>query len=333
MAALPAAELIDAHRRAELGKIPLFYGDDKDVFTAEQWIERINYARHAVDPAWNGATTVAAVYGSLRGEALHWFEALRDELDFEDFATLQTNFINAFSKSRTTRTVVSRIESLQQKPNEKVVNFFSRVAKANKDCNALNPVVQNLCPLPDPMYGDVFTNIPEFMNVPLPQRTAQAQRLVAFGMNARPDLFARMVFIAGLKERVREQVLMNPRPGGLRSAYEQAMDIEKALEIPQAQVKSIRANKEDSTTEVEAIKRKRPFLGKKNQKKKVTCYHCQKKGHFASECYSKAKGEPPVPRKNHIAAVTSREILDELNFLERESRGEKEVSSVHALNY
>jgi len=329
---VPAADFIDAQRRAELGKIPLFHGDHRDSFTAEQWIERIDYARHAIAPAWNGATTVAAVYGSLRDEALHWFEALKDEIDFRNFELLKTNFINAFSKTRTTRTVVSRIESLQQKSDENVVTFFSRVAKANRDCNALNPVIEAEVALPDPPFEAAFTDVEEFAELDEEVRLGQARRLVAHGMRARPDLFARMVFIAGLRDKIREQVLMNPRPGGLRAAYEQALDIEKAFDSPKASVKAVKAEPEK---EVDAIRgRRRPPNGKKTHKRNITCYHCQKKGHYASECNSKARGDPAVPRKqNKVAAVDSHNIYGETNFLERELKKEKEVSSIGTLNY
>ncbi|CAM8920190.1 unnamed protein product [Rhodiola kirilowii] len=36
---------------------------------------------------------------------------------------------------------------------------------------------------------------------------------------------------------------------------------------------------------------------KAGAKEERTCYHCQKKGHLAKDCYSKKKGEPPAPRE------------------------------------
>ncbi|CAM8977173.1 unnamed protein product [Rhodiola kirilowii] len=36
---------------------------------------------------------------------------------------------------------------------------------------------------------------------------------------------------------------------------------------------------------------------KVGEKEERTCYHCQKKGHLAKDCYSKKKGEPPTPKE------------------------------------
>ncbi|CAM8977710.1 unnamed protein product [Rhodiola kirilowii] len=38
---------------------------------------------------------------------------------------------------------------------------------------------------------------------------------------------------------------------------------------------------------------------KAGAKEERTCYHCQKKGHLAKDCYSKKKGEPPAPKEAH----------------------------------
>ncbi|CAM8963824.1 unnamed protein product [Rhodiola kirilowii] len=36
---------------------------------------------------------------------------------------------------------------------------------------------------------------------------------------------------------------------------------------------------------------------KAGAKEERTCYHCQKKGHLAKDCYNKKKGEPPTPKE------------------------------------
>ena len=54
--------------RDAVTRIPIWTGDNKDVFTPEQWLARIEKARVAA--AWNEADTLSFIYCSLRGEAL-----------------------------------------------------------------------------------------------------------------------------------------------------------------------------------------------------------------------------------------------------------------------
>ena len=53
-------------------RIPVWNGDGKDAFTAEQWLEHIEKARQAA--GWDDATTMSFIYCSLRGEALLWYD-------------------------------------------------------------------------------------------------------------------------------------------------------------------------------------------------------------------------------------------------------------------
>jgi hypothetical protein len=66
---------VDNLRQSDLAKLPLYAGDVKDQFTAEQWIERISRSRTA--SAWTADHTMAFVFNALRGNALRWFDALK----------------------------------------------------------------------------------------------------------------------------------------------------------------------------------------------------------------------------------------------------------------
>ncbi len=59
---------VELLRQSELAKLPLFSGDGKDQFTAEQWIERVSRAR--TTSAWTPDQTNTFVYNALRGNAL-----------------------------------------------------------------------------------------------------------------------------------------------------------------------------------------------------------------------------------------------------------------------
>ena len=261
-AALDAERLVNAQRRAQLQQLPLFYGDDKDPFSAEQWIERVKRAAASVQPNWPDNITMSAVYNSLRGPALSWYEAVRLELDNENqWRDFQTYFINAWSKTRTARTTIAALDQLQQRMEERVVNFFSRVAKANQDINEVEPVVQAEVNLPQPMFEAVFTGVNAFMAIAEADRRGQAQRLVAHGMRARNDKFAKHVFIAGLKEEIRNDLMKNPPVGGLYAAFVAAQIIEKALEKPKNKIisKSVRAI-DETETEKDLFRKGNPWI-------------------------------------------------------------------------
>ena len=353
MAAAQAAALVNAQRRAELQKLPIFFGDDDDQFSAEQWIERVNRAANSADPVWDDNVIMAAVYISLRRSALAWYEAIQHELnEAHQWRDFQTFFITAWSKTRTSRTTIAALEQLHQRMDEKVVNFFARVAKINKDINDVEPVVVADVNLPNPMFEVVFTGVAEFAALTDEQKQGQARRLVAHGMRMRNDRFAKHVFIAGLRDEIRSDLMKAPPQGGLYAAFQAAQVIEKALEKPSTKpyAKMAKSAIEAVETEVDAVNGNgsRKFTKKRSfDKKNVTCYHCQKKGHFAAECRAKARGEPQVPRpdkphfakkKNAVSAVDKESNNNNpYEWLRDDDQGDgqdtEEVATIHTLNF
>jgi len=346
-----AAQLMNAQRRVDLQRLPLFYGDDNDQFSAEQWLERVRRAAASVDPVWTDNITMAAVYNALRGSALAWYEAIQHELEenhqWRDF---QAFFTIAWSKTRTSRTTIAALEALHQRMDERVVNFFARVAKVNKDINDVEPVVEAEVNVPVPAFQAVFTDVAGFAALPNDQKQAQARRLVAHGMRMRNDRFAKHVFIAGLKEEIRSDLMKNPPAGGLYAAFQAAQIIEKAMEKPTFKSTTTKAVKsvESNNSEVNAINGNRKFGKKKPiDKKNLTCYHCQKKGHFSAECRAKARGEAAVPRpdngkgykkKNNVSAVDKDSAdYNPFNYLQDDVTGDnqetEEIATIHALNF
>src|SRR5512132_204269 len=84
---------------------------------------------------------MSAVFNSLRGEALAWFDGYRNEFrdNTDTWANFRQEFIKAFGKTNTAYTSAHALHSLQQKSNERVVDFFARVSKAFADLKALEP--------------------------------------------------------------------------------------------------------------------------------------------------------------------------------------------------
>lgn len=324
-AAVPnAGALLDAQRQADLQKLPLFFGTDKDVFTAEQWVERIRRARTALAPNWNNETTMAAVYNSLRGQALEWYEAVQFDIDINNWDAFKDAFIQAFSKTRTTRTTVAVLSGLNQRHDEKVVSFYSRVAKANLDVQSLENIPTADMPIPATPWPADFTGIQAFNNLPAAVRQNAAQTLVQYGFNLRQDRLAKHLFLAGLKTELRDELLKNPPNGGLFNAFGAALSLEKVMEKPKIERREIHAIDDhhgECGDEICKINKRRSNItsgsdqGSGNRmtgpssatkgysKRNVTCFHCQKKGHYAADCYSKQRGEPPKKANRNQAAV------------------------------
>ncbi len=114
----------DNLRQSDLAKLPLYAGDAKDQFTAEQWTERISRSRTA--SAWTAEQTIAFVFNALRGNALRWFDALkRSGIDRNDWDAFKRAFLAAFSTTRTPRTATVNLTDLHQGQTEQVVSFYS----------------------------------------------------------------------------------------------------------------------------------------------------------------------------------------------------------------
>jgi hypothetical protein len=160
---------VDNIRQSDLAKLPLYSGDVKDQFTAEQWIKRISRSRTA--SAWTANQTMAFVFNALRGNTLLWFDALkRSGINHNDWNTFQQAFLAAFSTTRTPRTATVNLADLHQGQNKPVVSFYPPVLKAVDNLEALAGAA---FPLPDPTF-------PGFAPLAVPVCAAMAQALVTF---------------------------------------------------------------------------------------------------------------------------------------------------------
>ena len=120
-----ADQVVDAARQVELSKLPLWMGD-KDLYSAEDWVERVRRAKET--GTWDDARTMTYVYNAMRGEALQWFRGLpRMGIDRENWDAFKAEFIAAYSSSRTARTLKLNLADLRQGPNEKVRTYNARM--------------------------------------------------------------------------------------------------------------------------------------------------------------------------------------------------------------
>ena len=88
--------------RDAVTRIPVWNGDGKDAFTAEQWLVRIEKARQAA--GWDDPNTMSFIYCSLRGEALLWYDVLKRSGIEDNYNAFKTAFLTSYAPALTART-------------------------------------------------------------------------------------------------------------------------------------------------------------------------------------------------------------------------------------
>lgn len=237
----PAADVrraLELEQQKSYTKIPNFFGDPGvDYFKPEEWIARVDTNRQAAN--WNDGQTLTIIFNALRGKALTWYMVMRQRglQDFNTFNGFRALFLETFSAARTSKAVVGIFHGLNQQPKESVLDFFNRVGKASDDMTTLRP------PLQDPAAGDwtaAFTAIEGWGAFDAAAKTEQGLSFMRKGATATMEHVSVQLFIAGLKQAIREQLLtMAPENGynNLWAACRAALEIEKNIKEPSAAIK------------------------------------------------------------------------------------------------
>ena len=219
---------VELLRQSELAKLPLFAGDGKDQFTAEQWIERVSRARTTSN--WTPDQTNTFVYNALRGTALLWYDSLRRTgIDRDDWDQFRPAFLESWSTVRTTRTATVNLADLKQGQTEAVTVFYPRVVKAVDDLEALVP--NAAFPLPPLIWPQAMLDNAAFVAIPVADRAAAATRLVAHGATSAFNHMALNLFISNLRPALRDE-LLKLQPISLYEAFQHAIQLERLAVEP-----------------------------------------------------------------------------------------------------
>ena len=214
--------------QSNLAQLPLFSGNPKDLFTAEQWIERVDRARTTSN--WDPAHTNTFIYNALRGNALLWYDSLRRTgIDRDDWNQFRTAFLESWSAVRTTRTATVNLSDLKQGQNEPVTAFYPRVIKAVDNLEALIPGLA--FPLPNPVWPQAFLDVGGFAALPVAARAAAASALVRHGATSAFNHMALNLFISNLRPSLRDE-LLKALPNTLHAAFQQAIMLERLAVEP-----------------------------------------------------------------------------------------------------
>lgn len=278
--------------------LPLFYGKpDKDVCTARQLIQRFETA--AAIAGWDDDARKCRQFSLiLRGKALDWFTFLEIIPDFniQNWNNLKTQFLNAYAPKYTARATCTNVAELQQRSGETVQDFYLRAMDIYVKLKA--------------QRGAELTNV---RFAPAAGQAGAAATHTAIKLEGIEDtsrFFMQQLFVAGLKEEIREKV-MERDPRTLQDSLEEARAMELIVQDKRkkTQVTAVREEEEDDceeeyTEEEEALLEKVSAIFKRNGKNpgrffnkkrsfkpnpNIVCRGCGKKGHIEKYCWAKKK--------------------------------------------
>ena len=293
--------------------IPMFYGDERrDTVSPHQLIKRIEGAAEIAhwdeaneDQRANGPRKCEELYMCLRHSALSWFNSLADlGVNEKNWPELKVEFLDAYAPRFSARTLCTSFQDLKQKSDEKVQQFFHRVADAFSDAYRAKP-----------LEVVTFTGTPEQRGT---ANQALATELVKMGVQKMQLLMMSTIFLGGLKDEIRVRVLESG-PENIKSALKLAREVEVILGdaakrpkgVTVAALQELGIDEEESQTVINtlnAIKTNKRGAGNAGYRGNnprgnppktpdpsasggfvLTCYYCSIPGHIARDCRKKAR--------------------------------------------
>ena len=289
-----AQALINAQRAVELGKIPIWKGDGKDEFAADQWIKRMDNNR--VTGGWDQATTCGYAYNALRGKALNWHYAVMDrDVDIRNnWDNFRREFLRMYDPQATTRTALANIH-LAQGASESVGDYDGRCAQVIREFKATEP------PMAIPAVPDNIVAMAGYAAFPEATRNALAVFFINAGRKDAFNMLKRNIFISGLRPKLREEV-MKADPATYAEAFTEAEELDIKLADPKKTNHILAVD--------EGPEEPKPDEGADNEDREVDALHRQNgprrgqsrgRGHFTTQrgrVSSRGRSSPRVPNGN-----------------------------------
>ena len=316
---------LDVHDRLKKStEIPLFYGDSKkDTILPSVLIERVERARRSAN--WTEERTCDEFLACLRDTAIHWhkgFKILR--INDRVWQEIKTYFLETYEPKFSARMTCTNFQDLKQAPGEKVHKFFDRCYLVLERMGEVRPAAMNnvrraqapLPVVPAPGADQAALDAAAAHNV---NAMTQAQNDAANkleGLEDAHEFFMRQLFIAGLRDSIRSEV-MKAGHEGLQDTLNVARETETVLEDVEKRTQKVTAihrDEEDDDEnlsqmgdldedELEAINQirtrngKPPFrrgfrknwVPKNRTKTTIICRFCKKPGHMQKECHTRLR--------------------------------------------
>ena len=298
----------DTNRRAT--DLPLFYArTDKDVCTARQFITRFETAAEVAN--WNNDVRKCQQFSLLlRSDALSWFSVLELIPNFQinNWNQLKNEFLSAYAPRYTARATCTNFNEMQQRAGESVQTFYVRAMDVYVKLKA--------------QRGAELTQV-RHVNVAGATNDQTRAAIKLEGIEDTSRFFMQQLFVAGLKEEIREKV-MERDPRTLQTSLEEARAMELIVmdKKNKPRVTAVKENSDDEgeeqyTEEEEAILERVNAIFRKNGKNpsryfkrngqksfkpnpNIQCRGCGKKGHIEKYCWAAKKTNTITERDNEL---------------------------------
>ena len=339
---MDADAVVNAQRQVDLSRLPLYHANHKkDVFTAEEWVERVQRAKDA--GTWNDAATTSYVYNALREGALTWYRTLKwSNVNNQVWAEVKTAFLEAYGTTHTSRTTATAINDLKQ-GTDSVIDYYTKVVEVMSDLQALMP--PDGLGRPDVLFSPEIRALAGYVGLAADNKTGAADTLITFGAQRMIYFVATQIFINGLKPEIRTEV-MKANPVTIMRACTEAQTIEKISATKKqtttsngngTHIAGIDENQDNSPEElqlqIDELQRRKQWATRRtgnsgqsgspgypgqsgsygnrtgggnnrkpNPAKGKMCHYCKKVNHFQKDCRARlAAGAPMVPPPNRVS--------------------------------
>jgi len=302
-----AAALNDHDRMRRSTDIPLFYARrDKDTVLPRILIDRIEDA--AAIATWDEARKIRELKLCLRERAIIWWKSLRDTtINIAVWDEVKKEFLTAYEPKYTAKTVCANFTDLKQHPDESMNDFLCRIQVA---------------------YDHLLNNKPATMPTVRTAIAAGATEadIKAEGINDMALFFKHQLFLAGIKDSLRDRVLEAGK-ADLQESLKFARELEaiqndrkrsskiaalKALMPPQEAAAIFWDELEsEDIDQIAAVRRQQPRSSNQTQARSsgparsngprnpnIVCHYCKKKGHMQRECNSRRRDGAPMVDAN-----------------------------------
>ncbi len=287
--------------------IPLFYAQlKKDTVLPWILINRIKDA--AAIATWDEARKIGELKLCFREHAIIWYKSLKDDnINLAVWDDVKKEFLDTFEPKYSAKTVCANFANLKQHPEESMNDYHCRVQVA---------------------YDRLIDNKPATMaTVRLAGATIDQAK--AQGINDMALFFKHQLFLAGIKDPIRDKVLETGK-----ASFQESMKLAREIEAIQkdrkrlqkiAAIKSTMQPSEANAIfwdeladkEIEQIAAVRcqqpprnndfntastrataanaaPIRSNGPHNPNIVCCYCKKKGHMQRECHSHRRDGAPM---------------------------------------